>query len=182
MFKKILVALNKSDISLQALEEAIALAQATHAQLKLIHVLDDHDPDQPAFPYPTEYQAYSAFNVDILARYQQDYQTFVDKSWQWLSWHATRATELGIPTEYDQPKGNAGKRICEAAKAWDADVILIGSRCLTGLKELFLGSVSNYVVHHAECSVYVLHPQVNKPQRLDQSTEQSLAAETTLTV
>ena len=180
MFKKVLVALNKSDISLQALEEAITLAQATNAQLKLVHVLDDHDPDQPAFPYPSEYQAYSAFNAEILDRYQKDYQEFIDKSWKWLSWHGTRATELGIPTEYDQPRGDAGKRICEAAVAWDADVIMIGSRCLTGLKELFLGSVSNYVVHHAECSVYVIHPQLNKKQESDSPTEQELTAQTAL--
>ena len=110
MFKKILVALNKSDIGLQALENAIALAKATNAQLKLVHVLDDHDPEQPAFPYPTEYQAYSAFNVEMLDRYQKDYQAFLDKSWQWLIWHANRATEHGITTEYDQPKGAAAKK------------------------------------------------------------------------
>lgn len=192
MFKKILVALNKSDIGLQALENAIALAQATNAQLKLVHVLDDHDPEQPAFPYPAEYQAYSAFNVEMLDRYQKDYQAFVDKSWQWLIWQANRATELGIQTEYDQPTGNAGTHICEAAKAWDADLIMIGSRCLTGLKELFLGSVSNYVVHHAECSVCVIHPQLHPQQShpkqshpkqsSDLTTEQALPEDAPLVV
>ncbi|MGQ9872468.1 universal stress protein [Leptodesmis sp.] len=34
-----------------------------------------------------------------------------------------------------------------------ADLILIGNRGHTGLKELFLGSASNYVLHHAPCSV-----------------------------
>ncbi|MEM9214470.1 MAG: universal stress protein [Cyanobacteria bacterium P01_F01_bin.150] len=186
MFKKILVALNKSDISLQALEEAIALAQATNAQLKLVHVLDDRDPDQPAFPYPVDYQAYSAANVEILDQYQKDYQAFVDNSWKWLSWHANRATEFGIHTEYDQFKGNAGKHICATAKAWDADVIMIGSRCLTGLKELFWGSVSNYVAHHAACSVCVMHPQLLQKQEsgqpTDQPTDQALTAKTALPV
>lgn len=192
MFTKILVALNKSDISLQALEEAIALAKATNAQLKLVHVLDDHDPDQPPFPYPTEYQAYSAFNVEILDRYQKDYQAFVDRSWKWLSWHAGKATELGITTEYDQPRGTAGNCICDAARVWDADLIMIGSRCLTGLKELFLGSVSNYVVHNAECSVCVIHPQLRQrqphleewvpEQQAESSTKEVLAEDTPLVV
>ena len=159
MLQKILVAVNKSDISMQALDEAIALAKATNAQLKLIHVLDDRDPDQPEFPYPTEYQAYSAFNLEILDTYQKQYETFVATSWKWLEQQAQNAIDAGVPTEYEQPTGMAGKHICTYAQTWDADLIMIGSRCLKGLRELLLGSVSNYVVHHAQCSVCVIHPK-----------------------
>ena len=113
MFHKIVVAINTSDISMQALDEAIALAKTTQAQLKLIHVLDDRDPDQPEFPYPTEYQAYSAFNVKLLDDYQKQYEAFVAKSLVWLEAQAQRATDEGIRTEYAQifvPKQNSGGR------------------------------------------------------------------------
>ena len=42
------------------------------------------------------------------------------------------------------------------AKDWNADLIIMGRRGLTGLSEMFLGSVSNYVVHHASCSVLLI--------------------------
>jgi nucleotide-binding universal stress UspA family protein len=36
----------------------------------------------------------------------------------------------------------------------------MGRRGRTGLSELFLGSVSNYVTHHAPCSVLTLKLQL----------------------
>ncbi len=42
------------------------------------------------------------------------------------------------------------------ARAWSADLILVGSRGLKGLKEMFLGSVGNYVTHHAPCSALIV--------------------------
>lgn len=167
MAKKILVAIDKSDISLQALEEAIALAQATQAQLKLVHILDGCDPDQPPFPYISELHDHTDLSNSLLTTYRSNYKHFIDESWEWLKWQADQATAAGLQVEYDQPSGTAGPSICSIAKEWNADLVVIGSRCLTGLKELLLGSVSNYVMHHAPCSVYVVHP---KQSQADTST------------
>ncbi|CCQ49032.1 hypothetical protein CWATWH8502_2292 [Crocosphaera watsonii WH 8502] len=38
------------------------------------------------------------------------------------------------------------------------DVIVMGHRGISGLQEFFLGSVSNYVLHHAPCSVLIVQP------------------------
>ncbi|MEM7594362.1 MAG: universal stress protein, partial [Cyanobacteria bacterium P01_A01_bin.83] len=43
------------------------------------------------------------------------------------------------------------------------------SRGLKGLKEMFLGSVSNYVTHHANCSVFIVR------QLLDSASETASA-------
>ncbi|MGP1384853.1 MAG: universal stress protein [Thainema sp.] len=43
------------------------------------------------------------------------------------------------------------------AKNWGADLIMMGSHGRKGLNEMLLGSASNYVVHHATCSVMVVH-------------------------
>ena len=51
--------------------------------------------------------------------------------------------------------------ICNAAISWQADLIIMGRRGRTGLSELFLGSVSNYVLHHAPCAVLVVQHSVN---------------------
>ncbi|MGK7934253.1 MAG: universal stress protein, partial [Xenococcaceae cyanobacterium] len=66
------------------------------------------------------------------------------------------AKSVGVNTEFTQRWGNPGRNICEQAQTWSADLILVGSRSLTGLKEMFLGSISNYVTHHAPCSVLIV--------------------------
>ncbi|NJL84581.1 MAG: universal stress protein [Chloroflexaceae bacterium] len=58
--------------------------------------------------------------------------------------------------------GDPGTQICQLAGEWQADLIIIGRRGLQGLTELLLGSVSNYVVHHAPCSVLVVHSEISR--------------------
>jgi nucleotide-binding universal stress UspA family protein len=61
-----------------------------------------------------------------------------------------------ISVEIDCKVGIPGSSICDRAKQWGADIIVIGRRGHSGLAELLLGSVSNYVVHRAHCSVLVV--------------------------
>lgn len=41
------------------------------------------------------------------------------------------------------------------------DLIVVGSRGLQGLKEIVFGSISNYITHHARCSVIVARRSQN---------------------
>ena len=47
--------------------------------------------------------------------------------------------------------------ILEVAERYDASMIVIGSRGLTGLRSILLGSVSTAVVHHADRPTLVIH-------------------------
>jgi nucleotide-binding universal stress UspA family protein len=49
------------------------------------------------------------------------------------------------------------KTIVETADLHDAAVIVMGSRGLTGLRSMLLGSVSNAVVHHTDRPTLVIH-------------------------
>lgn len=46
--------------------------------------------------------------------------------------------------------------ILDHAKQWPADLIVMGSHGLRGLSRLLMGSVSDAVVRHADCSVQVV--------------------------
>lgn len=53
-------------------------------------------------------------------------------------------------------EGRPANKIVEFAKANDADLIVMGSRGLSGIKEMYLGSVSHHVVQLSTCPVYVV--------------------------
>ncbi|KXJ10401.1 uncharacterized protein LOC110245499 [Exaiptasia diaphana] len=52
--------------------------------------------------------------------------------------------------------GKAGEAICEAAKVEGAHMIVMGSRGLGALRRTILGSVSDYVLHHAHKPVIII--------------------------
>jgi nucleotide-binding universal stress UspA family protein len=53
--------------------------------------------------------------------------------------------------------GPVWKTIVDAADARDAAAIVMGSRGLTGVRSMLLGSVSSAVVHHADRPTLVVH-------------------------
>lgn len=69
--------------------------------------------------------------------------------------------ELGLleekgPVSYLLDVGEPAQRIVELARSRECDLVVMGSRGLSGLRSLVAGSVSNRVAHHAEASVLLL--------------------------
>ena len=54
-------------------------------------------------------------------------------------------------------EGDPASVLLEAAKDFDADLIVVGSRGLTSAAHFILGSVASSVSHHAPCDVLVAH-------------------------
>jgi nucleotide-binding universal stress UspA family protein len=68
------------------------------------------------------------------------------------------AKELGVAKVVVQAiSGDPGSVLLEAAKDFDADLIVVGSRGLTSHAHFLLGSVASSVSHHAPCDVLVAH-------------------------
>jgi nucleotide-binding universal stress UspA family protein len=70
------------------------------------------------------------------------------------------ATAAGVSAQFTLNYGDPGKMICALAKSYDADLIIVGRRGLNGLSELVMGSVSNYIFHHAPCDVLTIQGKV----------------------
>lgn len=172
MLNKILVAIDNSDMSQQVFDEAVFLAKATDANLMLLHVLSPLDEQyvdplfsQPAILYP-QLQGNNS-------KYTRNWEKLKKDKLNWLRFLCEQSTKLGVKTEFSQNVGSPSKIICDIARTWEADVIVIGRRGHRGISEFLMGSVSNYVLHHAPCSVFTIQGiiQNDKEVRVTEKVE-----------
>ena len=60
------------------------------------------------------------------------------------------------PVDERVVRGEAGAALCSLADELQADVVVVGSHQRSALTRVFLGSVSDYVVHHSRRPVVVV--------------------------
>ncbi len=152
MFQKILVAMDLSKVGSRVFDKALSLAQMSGANLILLHVLS---PDEEGCPDISALYSYTLPAADTSGSryYQELWESFSQKGLEVLQSRVETARQAGVCADSIQNVGSPGKLICELAKKWDADLIIMGRRGLSSFSEMVLGSVSNYVIHHACCSV-----------------------------
>ncbi|MBE9212393.1 universal stress protein [Plectonema cf. radiosum LEGE 06105] len=162
MFNRILVAIDNSVQSQQVLDEAVSLAKVTDGHLMLLHVLSPFDEQytDPLFLQPTILYPQLQPNN---SKYANDWENLKNKRLEWLRSLGEEVSKLGVETEFSQNIGEPSQMICDMARNWEADVIVIGRRGRRGISELLLGSVSNYVLHHAPCSVLTVQGIIDHP-------------------
>ncbi|MBK1989575.1 universal stress protein [Sphaerospermopsis aphanizomenoides BCCUSP55] len=153
MFHKILVALDNSPASQCIFEQALFLAKTNQAEMMLLHVLSPlEDPYiNPIFLQPET--IYPTLHTETINQYLQAWDKLKQERLDWMRSLTQTALNSGVKTDFTQSIGDAGRIICELALSWASDLIIVGRRGRTGISEVFLGSVSNYVLHHAHCSV-----------------------------
>ena len=146
--RRILVAVDGSKPSLDASSEAIALAKKLHGELNAIHVISSdirynylEDTITPRLPRALK---------DVMMIAMQKGETHVDKV-------KKKAKENGVKVRTDIVLGISSvvKEIVEYAEKNKIDIIVIGSRGLSGIKKMLLGSVASGVVTYAHCPVLV---------------------------
>ena len=155
MFDKILVALDRSSEATAVFNSALSIAQPGMTEILLVHFVDWQMQDvSPWVGIGTLY------DVDLSGeRYdwsRQRLQKEVEVANDWLKSMAEKAEQLGISCKYECHIGNCNLGIGDRAKDWAADVVVIGRRGRKNISEMLLGSVSNYVIHHAPCSILVV--------------------------
>lgn len=157
MYSKILVAVDHSPLRTHLVDKAVAMAKLMSADLMIVHALSAYEEGSPGLPVRS-YQSYYPISDSIAwETYQKRWESYERQGINELRQLASEATTQGLNTEFTQTAGDPGRVICDVADSWQADLIVVGNRGRSGLSEFFLGSVSNYVMHHATCSVLVVH-------------------------
>jgi nucleotide-binding universal stress UspA family protein len=71
---------------------------------------------------------------------------------------ASRLRSAGFKTTTSVEEGDARERILDCATKSHPDLILLGSHGWRGFDRLLLGSVSEAIARHANCSVEIVRP------------------------
>ena len=138
----ILVATDFSETAAAALDWAVELARQQGARVELIHAVTI-PPSIPGY-IPTA---------------DTDFQEEVIRAAETRLAEATAGlTDKRIPITTFLLPGTPSQVILERADAISPLAIVLGTRGLTGLRHLLLGSTAQRVVHGARCPVLAVHP------------------------
>lgn len=140
MLKTIVVALDGSDLSERVIQTLWELQLQPATKIILSHVI----------PPPES-------NLEVVAD-----KPHIDS--EALHLHIEKQLQsyqgkLPGESEVEIVRGDPSEEIIRLANIYQADLIVIGSRGLTGVKRILQGSVSNQVVEDAPCSVLVVKPR-----------------------
>jgi nucleotide-binding universal stress UspA family protein len=139
-FKNILVPLDGSKNSIRGLNMAIGLARQCQAKIMGICVIQR--PPHPAFR--------SARSI------QYPEKPLLQDAQSTLEFAKRHCAQNGILFERKIAFGDPGHIIVKFAKDKKFDIIVMGARGRGALKEIFFGSVSNYVLHKANVPVLIV--------------------------
>jgi len=151
MFEHILIAIDGSDESLQGVPAAIEIAREFNSDVFVLHVRERDLGRAGAFPLETSEEANRLVAETIKT-----------------------VREAGITVNgqvHGAVAGHAAKDIVETARARGSDLIVMGSRGLSDIAGLLLGSVTHKVMQLAHTPVLVVRPTESPA-----SNEEALAA------
>jgi nucleotide-binding universal stress UspA family protein len=139
IFSKVLVAIDGSEKSMEAAEYSICISESYNAQLYALNVIRV-DPDL----------FISAKMPDYILEMKNESQKYLDK----VKLKAREKT-IQIKTEIIASLSVTGG-IVEYAKNKNINLIVVGTRGISGFKKLLIGSVASGVITYAQCPVLVV--------------------------
>ncbi|NMM10878.1 MAG: universal stress protein [Polaromonas sp.] len=143
MFKHLLVPVDGSSTSSQAIGKAIAIAEAFKSTVTVIYVID---------PY-----AFTGVGTDFSYGQAEYLSAATAEAEEAIKAAKQSFEEHGIAVTGSIVEGHAIYRgILETAEAVKADLVVMGSHGRHGLERLVLGSVTAQVLSHAHFSVLVV--------------------------
>lgn len=135
--KRILVPLDGSKNSLRGLNKAISLAKKSEIEIIGLHVIKTT---------PTEIEIIKTILRNALDKNYKNFMSLAKKKCS-----QNKITFIDV-IEY----GNEGEKIVSFAAKNNCDLIVMGSRGLGSIRETFLGSISNYVLHSSKIPVMIV--------------------------
>ncbi len=146
-FKRILVAVDGSENSLSAAKVAISLAKKQGADLLIVNAINT----------PSYWVSYSPagappmYITELRENEEKEANILMERIKDMASREGSKATG-----EIMKDVSSVVEAITIYASDQKVDLIVMGTRGLSGFRKLLIGSVSSGVVTHAHCSVLVV--------------------------
>jgi nucleotide-binding universal stress UspA family protein len=141
MFDNILVATGESPWSRHAVDTACRLAAETRAALLIAHILDDDPRYQP--------QELDVDDPETRAQLEEAGNALLHSA-------SVRAEKARVPHRTVLEWGGIPETIVRIARKEGCNLIIMGTRHLTGEKRLMTGRICNAVIATAPCPVLVV--------------------------
>jgi nucleotide-binding universal stress UspA family protein len=149
MYQRIVVPVDHSAAAQAAFREAVQLAQLTGARLKLLHVEDVSRAALAPVGLPgIEYVNYTESHDASLA--------YSEKLLEYLQREAEAAGLVCEHALIEKWGGSPARTLLDAATAWHADLIVMGTHGYSGFMHLIFGSVAESLLHHAKVPVLLV--------------------------
>ncbi len=154
MFNNILVAVDGSEHSKRALNCALELAAKFDGKITLIHVYSSVVPmtasiDTVSTPPTIPPHTSPAIAAKITEEAEKKGEQILDEA-------ERAAKQQGISVDKVLRDGDVVREIVTVAEEGKFNLVVVGHRGLSKLKELLLGSVSEGVSHKAPCPVLIV--------------------------
>ncbi len=154
-FKKILVAIDGSQESINAADYAICIAKATtinaaekhSSELILLHVM----PSEVKFGHASG--IYGMIPPEHAERMKQEAHKWFDKIRDRID---NTHSIITVSTEVISTGASPQVAIVEYAEKKNIDLVVMGTRGMSGFKKLLLGSVASGVIKYSHCPVLVV--------------------------
>jgi nucleotide-binding universal stress UspA family protein len=141
---KILLATDGSEEARHAAQAAAELSKDTGSEVHVTYVL----------PSPRELRGHHIYSKEVmksvLEQAEGDAQSFIEEQAEQIRASGGKVAETHLQT------GEPDKEIVRLSEELGAGTIVIGSRGLGGLRRALMGGVSESVVRHAHCPVFVV--------------------------
>jgi nucleotide-binding universal stress UspA family protein len=146
MYKRIAVAVDGSETSTVALNEAMKLAKVMNSSLLLLYVCEE-------MPVVWNTEGMTSFPLEDMT------QAFIESGKHLLHKDKVRVEASGISVEtrlVEDYQGRIGAVISHEAGQWLADLLVVGTHGRKGLDHLLMGSVAEGVMRTAAMPVLLV--------------------------
>ena len=147
MYKRILVAIDESQMAEAALGQALELAKAQAASVRIVHVIES------PYAYPESWYTEVHADLEALRRVWRQAGLRV------LERADARGREMGVAVEtalLELDGQRMSRVIVDDAARWRADLVVVGTHGRHGIEHLLLGSVAEAVARTAPASVLLV--------------------------
>ncbi|MGB3642141.1 MAG: universal stress protein [Rivularia sp. (in: cyanobacteria)] len=127
--RKILVALDKSKQTGKVFQTALDLVKEQDSEIKFLHCINSNTMVREVSSIGGV-GTIGDINIygNLHKNYQQELNQEIQTVSEWSEYYCQQARMRKIPATFTYETGDPGKKICDFALSWGADLIVLGSR------------------------------------------------------